>query len=241
LPLTTKVRDQGTPASWSLGLINPDGSIVWQHSYRLTQVAHTIEVKLVRASPGTGLVIESTLYQGTVGPPTMTTPSGVNFTADGPLADALNEWSFAGDLGQYAYFTNEHADAPLTLYPLPGHSTRGASVRAVGGPTVEPTSAAVSSPQGIEVVRSVTAIPGWSATWHPTQGPTRSLEVKRYGLVQAVVVPAGRGVVTWTYDAPGVKWGVVLTLIGLALLLVFVGMGLTIRGTRRHDLDPSVG
>ena len=83
------------------------------------------------------------------------------------------------------------------------------------------------------MVRSVTAIPGWSATWHPTQGPTRSLEVKRYGLVQAVVVPAGQGVITWTYDAPGVEWGVALTLFGLTLLAVLAGMGFIARGAGR--------
>ena len=234
LPLTTRVSGQGAPANWSIGLIEADGSITWQQSYRLTQGVHSIEVKLFAPSSGTGLVIKSTLSQQTVGPPTMTTRGGVIYTADGDLADALvSGWSFAGDLGQYAYFTNRHADAPLTLHPLPGLSISGASVRALRGPTVEPTSAAVRSPHGIEVVRSVTAIPGWSATWHSAQGPTRSLTVKRHGLVQAVAVPAGRGVVTWTYDAPGVQWGVVLTLVGLALLVVLVGMGVIPRRAGR--------
>jgi hypothetical protein len=160
----------------------------------------------------------------------MTTPGGVIYTADGELADALvSGWSFAGDLGQYAYFSNLHADAPLSLHPLPGLSMIGASVRVLGGPALEPASAVVSSPHGIEVVRSVTAIPGWSATWHPAQGPPRSLKVKRHGLVQAMVVPAGRGVVTWSYDAPGTKWGVVMMLLGTALLFVLVVMGAMIR------------
>ncbi len=234
LPLTTRVSGQGTAASWAVGLMKPDGSITWQTSYQLLEGAHSIEVTLARPSSGTGLVIKSILYQGTVGPPSLTTRGGVIYTADGALADALvSGWSFAGDLGQYAYFTNLHADSPLTLYPLPGRSTSGASVRAVSGPSAEPASAAVSSPHGVEVVRSVTGIPGWSATWHPTQGPTRSLEVKRYGLVQAVVVPAGRGVITWTYDAPGVEWGVALTLFGLILLVVLAGMGFIARGAGR--------
>jgi hypothetical protein len=157
------------------------------------------------------------------------------YTADGDLADTLvNGWSFAGDVDQYAYFTNRHADAPLTLVPLPGGSTNGASIRALSGPKVEPTSAAVFSPHGIEVVRSVTAIPGWRAIWHPKRGTTRSLLVKRRGLVQSVTVPAGEGIVTWSYDAPGGKGGVVMTIVGLSLLVGIIGMAIALDQVSRN-------
>ena len=120
------------------------------------------------------------------------------------------------------------------MHPAPGRSIGDASVRALSGPAVEPTSATVNSPNGVEVVRSVTLIPGWSATWHPDRGPTRPLTVKRYGLVQSVVVPAGRGVVTWTYNAPGVTCGIALTLVGIGGLCVL--LGLVISGRARGKL-----
>jgi hypothetical protein len=236
LPL--KSRGTHTPlAGWSVGLTKANGTISWQSSVHLIEGSRSIEVKFAQPSSGTGLVMKSTLYQGTVGSPTITTRGGLIYTADGDLADALvSGWSFTGDLGQYAYFTNRHADAPLTLVPVPGGSTTGASVRALSGPKVEPTSAAVSSPHGIEVVRSVTAIPGWSAAWHPNRGTTRSLLVKRRGLVQAVTVPAGEGTVTWSYDAPGVRGGIVMTIVGLSLLVGLIGMAITLHrvgGNRR--------
>jgi hypothetical protein len=235
LPLTTKLNGQRSPGGWSVGLIRANGSIAWQTSYRLTQSAHSIEVKLLTPSLATGLVLGSRLSRGSVGPPTMTTRGGDSYTADGDLADALaSGWSFAGDLGQYACFTNGHAVPVLTVHPAPGRSIGDASVRALSGPAVEPTSATVNSPNGVEVVRSVTLIPGWSATWHPDRGPTRPLTVKRYGLVQSVVVPAGRGVVTWTYNAPGVTCGIALTLVGIGGLCVL--LGLVISGRARGKL-----
>lgn len=241
VPLTTGASGRGTPANWSVGLMKTNGSITWEKSFGLTQGAHSIEVKLNRPSSGTGLVIKSNDYRGKVGPPTMTTRDGVAYTADGELADALlSGWSFAGDLGQYAYFTNLHADAPLTLHSLPGLSTSGASVRALSGPTVEPTSAAVSSPRGVEVIRSVTAIPGWTAVWHPAGGRAQPLDVRRSGVAQAVVVPPGKGVITWTYDAPGVKWGIILTLVGLAILIMILAAGFGAL-KRRPSKDPKHG
>jgi hypothetical protein len=49
-------------------------------------------------------------------------------------------------------------------------------VRLAGGSAADPAAAAVFSPHGIRLIRSVTAIAGWSATWHPRHGPpvTRS-------------------------------------------------------------------
>jgi hypothetical protein len=221
---------QGGPTSWTIGLMKPGGSVTWQSSARVTERAHSIEVVLARPSSATGLLFTSTRYRGRVGPPNVSTRDGVSYTANGDLADALaSGWSFTGDLGQYAYFTNLHAAAPLTLLSLSGLSLRGASVHALTGPATEPGSALVSSPHGVTLVRSVTDIGGWSATWHRGREPDQLLKIQRRGVVQAVVVPAGRGVVTWTYDAPGVAWGVAMTLVGTAMLVVLLGVVLISR------------
>jgi hypothetical protein len=95
-------------------------------------------------------------------------------------------------------------------------------------------SAVVDSPGGAEVVRGVAFLPGWTATWTPSSGgSTTTLAVRSSGLVQAVDVPGGRGVVTWSYRAPGVVAGLVLTGLGVLVLVALVAGALFVRRARR--------
>ena len=128
---------------------------------------------------------------------------------------------------------NERAEPPLRLVALPESSLQGASLHTLSGPRLAPTSATVSSPHGVQAVRAVTWLEGWRATWLPVRGQPTNLQVRRVGLVQAVTVPAGQGIVTWTYDAPGVRAGVIATLCGLAVLLVWVALLVRRRGRAR--------
>src|SRR5262249_33546752 len=73
--------------------------------------------------------------------------------------------------GSFAVFADHFARGPLSLQALPGRSAPGASVRRTAGPAASPTAAAVYSPHGVRVVRSVAAAAGWSATRHPRRGP----------------------------------------------------------------------
>jgi hypothetical protein len=68
----------------------------------------------------------------------------------------------------------------------------------------------------------VAAIAGWSATWHPRRGRPTALAVSRAGLVQAVGVPPGNGVVTWSYVPPWFPAGLALSLGATALILLLV-------------------
>jgi len=61
----------------------------------------------------------------------------------------------------------------------------------------------VFTPHGARVVRSVAAIPGWTATWDPQDGPSVTLAVAVDGLVQAVDVPPGLGTLVFSYNPPG--------------------------------------
>jgi hypothetical protein len=72
------------------------------------------------------------------------------------------------------------------------------------------------------VIRSVAAIPGWTAVWHPAEGKSVQLTVSRAGLIQSVDVPAGQGVVTWSYISPGFRPGVALSLGAAAVLLLLM-------------------
>jgi len=104
----------------------------------------------------------------------------------------------------------------------PAGGIPGATVRRVAGSAGGQAAAEVSSPHGVRVIRSVAAIPGWSATWHPRAGPAVALAVRRDGLVQAVDVPPGRGVVTWSYVPPGFRAGGALSLAAAVLVLLLL-------------------
>jgi hypothetical protein len=149
--------------------------------------------------------------------------------ADGQLQAALvpSHWTFAGFDGSFAIFANQLAQRPVRLEALAGQSTSGAWIRDSSGAPAEPTVATVFSPHGARVVRSVAAISGWSVMWQPRHGPAITLTVQRDGLVQAVDVPPGLGVVTWNYVPPLFAAGLVLSLtatafVFLLLLLAFL-------------------
>ncbi len=151
------------------------------------------------------------------------TPSRYLIT-DGQLRNALQppRWVYAGRDGSFAVFVDRFARGALRLEALPGRSAAGASVRWVAGAAAEPSAAAVYSPYGVRVVRAVAYIPGWGATWHPVAGGSVTLAVHRAGVVQAVDVPPGRGVVTWSYVPPRFTLGLVLSLAAAGLILILV-------------------
>jgi hypothetical protein len=167
-----------------------------------------------------------------LGPPSVADPGGNVVVANGQLQDALTppRWGYAGHDGSFAIFVDHFARGPLSLQALPGRSTWGASVRQVGS-AATPAAAEVSSPHGVRVVRSVAAIAGWSATWHPWRGRPTTLAVSRVGLVQAVDVPPGSGVVTWSYVPPWFTAGLALSLGATALILLLVVGGTVADGT----------
>jgi hypothetical protein len=173
-----------------------------------------------------------------LGPPSVTEPGGTVLVADGQLQDALTapHWGYAGQDGFFAVFADRRAAGPLSLQPAAGQTVSGASVRRVAGTTASPAAAAVSSPRGVRLIRSVAATAGWTAAWHPVGGVAVPLAVRRDGLVQAVDVPAGRGIVTWTYLPPGFRAGAALA---LAAVLVIAGLAAAAaRGRSRRRRPP---
>jgi hypothetical protein len=143
---------------------------------------------------------------------------------DSQLRDALQppRWSFAGFDGSFAIFADRSATGPLTVHALGDQSASGASVREVRGAADEPTAATVSSPHGVRIVRSVAAIPGWTATWKPQHGQATALPVQRDGLVQAVNVPPGRGLLSWNYVSPRFPAGLALSLVAVVFLIALL-------------------
>jgi len=236
VPWKADAAGRGAPAL-RVGLEAPDGTIVWQHPTVTTSSPGMVRIELPRAAAGVGMVLVPA-RAGDFGPPSVLTAPGTSYSVSGPLEDALGlvHWSFDGDSGPFAYFTNDRARPPLTVRSLGGAPIGNASVRARSGPLLEPASARVSSPHGAEVIRAVAAIRGWTATWTPVgAGASRALPMRTSGVVQAVDVPAGRGVVTWEYSAPGLAVGTWCAAAGVAgLVALWLAPSVTAGRRRRR-------
>jgi hypothetical protein len=85
------------------------------------------------------------------------------------------------------------------------------------------------------VVLNDTLAPGWSVSVDGR--PTRPLRVN--GVMRGVSVPSGTHTVHWSYEPPGLRLGLILTALGLAITL---GAGMLIwrsRGSREADVAPA--
>lgn len=203
----------------SVGLVLPSGLV--KNVTATATPGRTVTLATARPQQAVAVRVTSASGRASLGPPVIGTAAGARYRADGVLQDALvpPRWKFSGLDGPFAIFRDAMARPALTLRPLPRESAAGAFVRATGGPPFAPSSAQVSSPHGVTVIRAMSAIAGWTATWQQAGSDTTSvLPVRRSGLVQAVSVPAGRGTLTWAYDPPGARLGLWLSLAALALV-----------------------
>jgi hypothetical protein len=225
---------QDAAAGTQIGLMTADGSTRWFPASAPDD--SVLAISLPHPVRGIAVVAQADGTPSRLGPLSVVASDGSVFVANGQLQDALvpPRWGYAGHDGSFAVFVNHSAQRALSLEALPGRSAAGASVRQVAGSAAEPAAAAVFSPHGVRVVRSVAAIPGWSATWHPQRGRAVTLAVARAGLVQAVDVPPGRGVVTWSYVPPWFPVGFALSLGAAALILLLVAGQLVLLMTARR-------
>ena len=224
---------QDAAAGTQIGLMAPDGSTNWFHARAITP--STLAITLPRPVPSTAVLGQAHGTPCSLGPPSIVAADGSAFVADGQLQDALvpSHWEFTGFDGSFAVFGNRFAQGQLRIESLQGRPSAHAWIREVSGAPAEPTAATVFSPHGARVVRSVAAIPGWSATWQPRHGTATTLTVQRDGIVQAVEVPPGRGVLTWSYTPPRLPVGIALSLAATALVfLLFLAAALA--GLHHH-------
>jgi hypothetical protein len=212
-----------------IGLMAPGGPVRWFPARAIS--GSTLAITLPRPVTAVAVTGQAGRSPGLFGAPAVVTQAGTVLTADGQLQDALvpPRWALAGFDGSFAVFADHFARGPLTVQALPGRSAAGARITAVTGTPGDPQTATVVSPHGVRVIRSVAAIPGWTATWHPERGPAVTLTVQRDGIVQAVAVPAGSGVLTWNYTTPGFPAGLAMSAAALVALLALAALGLLIR------------
>ena len=216
-----------------IGLTAPGGSTRWFRADAVT--SSTLAITVTDPVVSVAVVAQAHEAPGALGPPSVVAADASVVVADGQLQGALipPRWQFAGFDGPFAVFANHLAQPPLHVEALPGRSVSRAWIGGASGPPAAPTADTVSSPDGVRVVRAVTAIDGWSATWQPRHGPPAALTVQADGLVQAVDVPAGLGVLTFRYAPPGFAVGLTLSLMAGVLIAGFFVTGLLARRARK--------
>jgi hypothetical protein len=236
LPDPDAVHDAA--AGIRIGLTAPGGSTRWFRAHAVT--SSTLAITVAGPVASVAVVAQAHAAPGALGPPSVVAADGSAVVADGQLQGALipPRWQFAGFDGPFAVFANHLAQPALRVEALPGRSVSGAWVGGASGPPAAPTAATVSSPDGVRVVRAVTAIDGWSATWQPRHGSPTALTVQADGLVQAVDVPAGLGVLTFRYAPPGFAAGLTLSLMAGVLIAGFFVAGLLARRARKPVSRP---
>jgi hypothetical protein len=168
---------------------------------------------------------------------------GAPFSPTGPLAAYVTppHWKVAGTIGVYLLLSDTRAFGPLTAFSPSGARRVSARIRVVASSPWTPTETVeVEAPQRLLLVRGVADLPGWRVT-ATTAGRAEPATLRRLGVVQAVELPAGQSVVTFTYDPPGLALGVALAVAGWALFLALLALDLLVArrrvGSTRNAAD----
>ena len=94
----------------------------------------------------------------------------------------------------------------------------------------------MQAPAASTVVRSVAWDSGWSATVSVNGGKPHDIAVHDFNLVQQVHIPAGNDIVTFHYRPPHLLAASVLSVGGVALLVVLLAVSLV---RRRRATGPT--
>ncbi len=146
------------------------------------------------------------------------------FSPTGILAAYVTppHWKVAGTIGVYLWLTDTRAFGPLSTFSPSGARRVAAEVRVLDSSPWTPTETVeVDTPRAALLVRSVTDLPGWQATV-TVGGRTETAALRRFGVVQALEVPAGRSLVTFRYNPPGLRLALILAAVGCALILALL-------------------
>ena len=153
-----------------IGLLTSDGTTRWFPAAAAGPAR--LAISLPRALTSVAVVAQAGGQRVRLGPASVTDTDGRVFVADGQLQDALipPRWGYAGRDGSFAVFVDHFRQRPPPPPGDPRPPGPGASVRRVAGSAAAPAAAAVFSPHGVRVIRSVAATAGWTASWHPRHG-----------------------------------------------------------------------
>ena len=230
---------QGRPSSSAaLGIVGPSGRISWLPT---TDNGSELQAE-APGSPLAGIVVRG-LGRARAGVPVVTSGKQSWTVPDGEPVLSPYQWAPAGEVAGMAAFVNRSpsSEAPLKVLGPSGSpvAARFSGVRR-GPEGIEQVT--VVSPAAGLLVRSEAFAPGWTATVRRSDHAPRSVAVESRDSLQAVPVPAGRTVVTWRYDPPGLRSALPLAAAGIAVLLAaFVGVPFWGRRSRRSAATKTAG
>jgi hypothetical protein len=226
-------RPAGPGVSLRVGTLSADGATRWGSVVQLPVGATRVSLVL----PPTAAVGLSLQAIGASVPPqrVVITAGGHPYELGGSLSSALvpGPWQVAGFAQGYAVFTLRRPPVAVSATTMGG---RHVPVT-VASNTTKSEQIRVLAPGHTTVLRSVAWDAGWKATVSVDGGTEKSIPVKAAHLVQEVQIPAGRDVVTFHYRPPHLLAATVLSLGGVALLLVLLGGWLVRRRGRPTERD----
>lgn len=229
------------PILYELHSVQGYGSVV-DATYEARTGTHTI--RTVRLDALSGSDADDLNLKLLLVPPSYVDESATPATGpDRPVSPALQavlagpRWRRSGRIGKFLAFTDTRARGRAWLRAAPASAASPAhgsvSVVHVSAQDVERDVVRTSGPA--RLVRSVAYADGWTAELRTAGRSARSVPVRRLGVVQSVAVPAGVTTVAWTYHPPGLRVGLILNVVGLAVL-VAIAAGLAVGSARRRRL-----
>jgi hypothetical protein len=204
-----------------VGVLTADGTVVFP-DLRLRAAGGRAAVAFDSAQHAVGLVVRGN-PRAVSDTSEVTAVGGLRYALDGGLQDALGQpgWAFTGTWAGFARFQQPSVRPQVWLQNGP----RGAAATQVSFSDDGTEVDRVTTTAPVMLVRSESNLPGWQATVTPTGGGgSRSLPIRSVGLIQGVELPSGSWRVTFSYRAPGLELGLVLSLLGTAAVLMVSGL-----------------
>jgi hypothetical protein len=219
-PDAAGVADATGVATAQVGVVAPDGrSTTWLARVPVPS-AGPLVVHLDRMVLASGLVVRLDANRPwRVGIPVVATAGQGTYRLDGTLVDDVTapRWHFAGMIGVFPVFTQSGAAGRAWVVGSGGPG----SARIVTSTPWGDQTITVTTPTPASLVRNVEFARGWQAVVRPVgAGAASHPMVQRDGLVQAVAVPAGTSVVSFTYRPHRVLEGLAVSAVGVIAVLV---------------------
>jgi hypothetical protein len=214
-----------------VGVVDASGAVVWPVISARSHDPTGLSVQFAGSVQATGLVV-SGAGAGQIEDTSTVRGPLTSITLDGPLQDALDRggWRYAGRVAGFARYT---LDLPAPTVWIQGGGA-GATVSRSSTTDEGGETDYVVSDRPVVVARSEAFGPGWKVeVLEPSTGATKTVQVKRSGVVQAVDLPAGRFRIVWSYWPPGLNSGLAASAAGTLVVLAGV---LFLIECRRRDV-----
>jgi hypothetical protein len=200
------------------GIVTGDGHTDWGPAVKVASGASSVTGALPRHGDVEGVAVQVLFghvpsFQG------MVTVDGQRYELDGSLSTTLRPgvWRQIPSIQGYSVLLRLKGATPL--YTLTRDGGRGASAKVLESQTkVEKVRVKTGVP--LTVVRDVAWDAGWRGSVQVNGGPARSVPVSSHGLVQAIKVPPGEDLVTFTYTPPHFLLGSILSVGSVGVLLI---------------------